>query len=170
MKPVGKSENMRSYAGLNYTTTVCFLQLSAITSRPLYHTCQSLGYDRVQLLLSLLGDCPQVYSVIFGSGRISLACWGNYQDSHRPLCRVVDRANLGCWYPSTTDTHIPSLRDSHSVYGWTLRPGYSNQTPTPSIPPSAFSLDHLERRVNIRNGVRDNTKTGRKSIFAENVA
>ena len=29
----------------------------------------------------------------------------------RPSRWVVDRANLGCWHPSTTDIHIPSLRD-----------------------------------------------------------
>ena len=34
----------------------------------------------------------------------------------RPSRRVVDRANLGCWHPSTTDIHIPSLRDSHPVF------------------------------------------------------
>ena len=33
----------------------------------------------------------------------------------RPSRRVVDRANLGCWHPSTTDIHIPSLRDSHPL-------------------------------------------------------
>ena len=33
----------------------------------------------------------------------------------RPSRRVVDRANLGCWHSSTTDIHIPSLRDSHPM-------------------------------------------------------
>ena len=33
----------------------------------------------------------------------------------RPSCRVVDRANLGCWYPSMTDIYIPSLTDSHPM-------------------------------------------------------
>ena len=34
----------------------------------------------------------------------------------RPSRRVVDRVNLGCWHPSTTDIHISSLRDSHPVH------------------------------------------------------
>ena len=34
----------------------------------------------------------------------------------RPSRWVVDRANLDCWHPSTTDIHIPSLGDSHPPY------------------------------------------------------
>ena len=41
----------------------------------------------------------------------------------RPSRRVVYRENLGCWHPSTTDIHIPSLRDGHP-----LSPGLHSAT------------------------------------------
>ena len=33
----------------------------------------------------------------------------------RPLCRVRNTAKLGCWHPPTTYSHIPGVRDSHSL-------------------------------------------------------
>ena len=61
-----------------------------------------------------MGNCPQATLGTHASRTIINSLLRELSEP-RPSRGVVDRANLGCWHPSTTDIHILSLRDSHPI-------------------------------------------------------